>query len=490
MLQREILFPVRVVLSEGNVEGAQHLCTPAPLQSTLSNYTRPYLTVRGKAALVLDFGMEARAGLRIVTRALSSPNAIHKNKAALPTLPVHIRLGESVSECCAELGEKNATNDHSPRDLTAELVAMSDLTFGQSGFRFARIDFPDPECEVSILAIVADGMTIGAKPLVSYAGPDAQLTAIFATAKRTIDLCAAGDYVWDGIKRDRLVWIGDMHPEMLALTTLYGRTPMMDESIRFLRDTTPEDEWMCTIATYSAWWLIVLADYYRMTGCEDLVRENAAYALSLVRRFLSYIKEDGEITTYGLVDWPTHGQPDEPAGFHAVVLAMAKKAAKLFEELGLPGAEEARELERRLLLTPIIVTHSMAVAGLKYFATGELDPCDIELMQAQGANGLSTFMSYYILTAYARYFGAEKATVILKEYYMGMLSRGATTFWEDFHLSWLEGSGRIDELPKEGEKDLHGDYGDFCYIGLRHSLCHAWSTGIIRYLYENGLLAE
>lgn len=485
MLKREIAFPTRVVFQQGQIEGANHLLTPGPLQATLGNYTRPYAILRGRCSLLLDFATEMRGGLRIVTRSVALGDA-GKRIAVSQSATVRIRFGESVSECCAEIGEKNATNDHSPRDIRVQLVSMSDLAFGQTGFRFARIDLEDPDITLAILAIAADGVTLDLAPQYAYSGPDAQLSAIFAAARRTIDLCSAGDFVWDGVKRDRLVWIGDMHPEMLALTTLYGRTPMMDNSIRFLRDTTPLTEWMCNIPTYSAWWIIVLTDYYRMTGCIDLVQENAQYALGIVRRFLSYIKPDGRITASGLVDWPTHGTPDEPAGFHAIVLAMAQKAAWLFDEADVPGADEAGELSRRLLLTPINVTHSMAVAGLKFFALGKLDESDIALLREQGENGLSTFMSYYILTAYAHYFGVEQATQILKTYYMGMLSRGATTFWEDFHLSWLEGSGRIDEMPRHGERDLHGDYGAFCYIGLRHSLCHAWSTGIIRYLAENG----
>ena len=73
---------------------------------------------------------------------------------------------------------------------------------------------------------------------------------------------------------------------------------------------------------------------------------------------------------------------------------------------------------------------------------------------------------------------------IIKEYFGGMLSRGATSFWEDFDISWLEGSGRIDELPKEGEKDIHGDYGAFCYVGFRHSLCHGWASGVLAFIIE------
>ena len=51
-------------------------------------------------------------------------------------------------------------------------------------------------------------------------------------------------------------------------------------------------------------------------------------------------------------------------------------------------------------------------------------------------------------------------------------------------MDWLDGSGRIDEIPKEGEKDLHGDYGAFCYIKLRHSLCHGWSSGVYPFTVE------
>ena len=74
-----------------------------------------------------------------------------------------------------------------------------------------------------------------------------------------------------------------------------------------------------------------------------------------------------------------------------------------------------------------------------------------------------------------------------KEYYGGMLSVGATSFWEDFDIAWLENAGRIDEMPVEGKKDIHGDYGKYCYRGFRHSFCHGWSSGVIPYLTETVL---
>ena len=96
---------------------------------------------------------------------------------------------------------------------------------------------------------------------------------------------------------------------------------------------------------------------------------------------------------------------------------------------------------------------------------------------------MSTFMAYYILKADA-IAGGKNQIAMIKEYFGAMLSRGATTFWEDFDLSWLEGSGRIDEFPAPGQKDIHGDYGAFCYQGLRHSFCHGWASGVLAFLYE------
>ena len=72
----------------------------------------------------------------------------------------------------------------------------------------------------------------------------------------------------------------------------------------------------------------------------------------------------------------------------------------------------------------------------------------------------------------------------MKTYYNGMLSVGATTFWEDFDVKWLENCYRIDELPVDGKIDIHGDYGAYCYKGYRHSFCHGWSAGVIPYLTE------
>ena len=68
-----------------------------------------------------------------------------------------------------------------------------------------------------------------------------------------------------------------------------------------------------------------------------------------------------------------------------------------------------------------------------------------------------------------------------------MLDLGATTFWEDFDIKWLDNAARIDELVPEGKVDVHRSYGDFCYKGFRHSFCHGWASGPTAWLSEHVL---
>jgi hypothetical protein len=143
----------------------------------------------------------------------------------------------------------------------------------------------------------------------------------------------------------------------------------------------------------------------------------------------------------------------------------------------------AEDILRRLKASTAEVKKYKQIAGLGVWA-GDLSENNKKVLLDGGARGLSTFMSYPILTGVATYGEYEKALMMMKEYYGGMLSVGATSFWEDFDLDWIENCFRIDEMPVAGKEDVHGDKGAFCYLGFRHSLCHGWSAGVIPYLYE------
>ena len=185
-------------------------------------------TFEANDSVILDFGEELSGGIRIL-------NFHGKN------VPVRIRFGESLTEACSELGgAQNATNDHSLRDFSVLLQDYSDMTFGQTGFRFVRLDF---QGTTRIKCVAAAALVNDLLPQYVYGGTDDCVKQIFDAAKRTVDLCISGGYVWDGVKRDRLVWIGDMAPEVLALTTLYGRMDCIERSLDFVRDQTLLPGW-------------------------------------------------------------------------------------------------------------------------------------------------------------------------------------------------------------------------------------------------------
>ena len=40
------------------------------------------------------------------------------------------------------------------------------------------------------------------------------------------------NYLWEGVKRDRLVWVGDMQQQVLAITYLLGKNDIVEKSLK------------------------------------------------------------------------------------------------------------------------------------------------------------------------------------------------------------------------------------------------------------------
>ena len=461
---KEILFPERIV----KYSCSDHVVNLLKKQTLQIGFSEKCIaTFFDGDYVILDFGKEMCGGIRILT--------YHSDKSN-----VRLRFGESVGECSSDIGgEKNATNDHALRDFEISLPNYSDMTFGNTGFRFLRMDFSG---KVTLKSVVAENNILKKKSVYEYKGDDDRITQIFNTAKRTIDLCSSSGYVWDGVKRDRLVWIGDMHPEMLALTTLYGRMHEIERSLDFVRVQTELPGWMNNMPSYSLWWIIILSDYYKKTGCKSYIVRQLNYLEKLIDQLIPCIKETGELNypSY-FVDWPTHHQEDEIDGVRAINIIAMRRSIELLREFE-RDASVAEELLERLLKIEMLPKTSKQVTALKYFATSLTEEDKARLVSG-GARGMSTFMSYYILKAVAS-FDKSCAIEMMKEYYGAMLDKGATSFWEDFDMAWVEHSCRIDQFPVAGTKDVHGDFGAFCYMGYRHSLCHGWSAGVIQFIAE------
>ena len=107
-----------------------------------------------------------------------------------------------------------------------------------------------------------------------------------------------------------------------------------------------------------------------------------------------------------------------------------------------------------------------------------------DIIENNGIKDFSTFMGYHLLAALGTAGRYGSAITLMKQYYGQLFKKGATSFWEDYDSSWSDGSGDITHEPTPDEKDIHGDFGAYCYQGFRHSFCHGWAAGPVPYLTE------
>ena len=470
---RELITPAQIVLAKGNIERADLLVGRFADQIGLNE--RETIAVHGRCCLLIDFGRELHGGIRLVA-------GFGKNGTK-----VRLRVGESANEALAGIGEKGCTNDHSLRDLIFPLPILSDMEFFSSGFRFAYIEFLDEDAECALKAVNAVYVHHPRERAGSFHCSDPLVERIYNVAADTVMLCAQ-NYIWDGIKRDRLVWMGDLYPEITSLLSVCADDGCVENSLDFVVNETPLPGWMNGFPMYSMWWILNLAEYYHMTANRGYVFQQKEYFCRVLEQIDGCIKENGDFD-FGMnfIDWPSHEHADEPEGVRCLCRLCAASARELETFYGMDHTLSARIAEK-ISRKSAEVTEKRQIAALKFLSGAELSDREKALVKGNGAVGFSTFMSYFLLSAQSEEVGMSAALSAMKEYYGGMLKMGATTFWEDFDLDWLRGNVcPIDRLRKEGETDIHGDFGKYCYIGYRHSLCHGWSAGVIPFLIRRVL---
>ncbi len=442
-------------------------------------FESPFCAMTKGGYIIVDFGEELCGRLHVL---------FARNR----TGKIRIRTGESVYEVCAELGEKNAGNDHAIRDAVYPFSQLSDFSTTETGFRFARIDLVEGDV-VYIVSIFAEATPNGLTRIGSFRCNDERINQIYETAAKTISLCVRPDAIWDGIKRDRAVWIGDFYPELIGAFSLYGDAPQLKRVLDSIESF--ETCWVNHIPSYSAWWLICLCKYCELTGDKDYFSAKLPYVRKLIHAFDEITKEDGSLVFADsslsyfenneyFIDWPSHETKDSEEGWRYLVTYAMERVGKALKEAG-QSDEETVSIIGRLDKHAYAFSNYKQVNALGVLADRLDSRIALSNIKDGGAKGMTTFMSCVIVEALEKMNQGKLALDILKDYYGAMLDLGATSFWEDFDMDWLKDSpDPITALPNENKKNIHADYGKYCYIGLRHSLCHGWSSGFLPFFYD------
>lgn len=425
-------------------------------------------------SVVLDFGVEVYGGVRFDVVAVDGGGPGW----------LHVRLGESVSEAMV--------GNYLDREVEVQPGAQLDL--GVTGFRFARIDLIGESGGVRIAVPEAYNLAHDTPRLGSFRSSDPRIDRIWEVGARTTHLCMQA-HIWDGIKRGRTVWAGDLHPTANVIAAVFGPHPIVGASMDHLRDRTASrhgPEWMNDIPGYSLWWIITQAEWYRYTGDLTYLQAQHAYLTGL----LSVISEDIDATGresfqgWRYLDWAT---PRDAAAIHAGYQGLTAWALRSAQAIALAlgdldlhdrsGQVLARVESYRPPTTASKAAHALLVLG------GLADPeaTNRTILAPTPGIGLTPFLGSSVLEARALAGDHAGALDLIRTYWGAMIDLGATTFWEDFDLDWVAGSGRIDEVVPAEQRDIHAGLGRNVQRGMGLSLCHAWSAGPTAWLSRHVL---
>ena len=141
---------------------------------------------RHQAAVLVDFGKELHGAIRISSGMRGSTRPLR----------LRVRLGESVTEAMSDVSPacnpSNATNEHAMRDFELQVPWLGSIEYGNSGFRFARIDLLDQDVDYLLRNIQAISVMIDDPMVGSFKCSDERLNKIWETGAYTVQLNTCG----------------------------------------------------------------------------------------------------------------------------------------------------------------------------------------------------------------------------------------------------------------------------------------------------------
>lgn len=393
---------------------------------------------------------------------------------------LHLREPETAPEIWAGESEEEAVSrDHLEQYL--EVARREDGSWAsvhELGLRYLVVDGAD------VVSVRVEARMPEWPPAGSFACSDPRLTDIWNASAHTLRLCSQGLIV-DGIKRDRMPWMGDLSLGAHAAAYVSGDADIVRRGLIALSRNT--SGYINGIVDYTLWWLICLratAKELSMAGSD--VRDSA-HVETVLRRLSGEIGDDGVLRPRPgddafnkpvFIDW---GVEVDLARDHSALQLLwwwaLGCAVEILQDAENPAAAHWSDVRARLRSTLDRDAWMADRGAWREYLGGEQDATaypdifavlsryfgdDIPGSSASrllGAPATRTpFVTAYSLQALAAAGHPGEAVARVRRLWGDMLDAGATTFWEEFHIA---GTDRLEMYGRP--------YGK--------SLCHAWSAG-------------
>jgi alpha-L-rhamnosidase len=413
------------------------------------------------------------------TFALAAPvlGRIVIHSVAEPVLGV----GESLDEAAASEEVRETRCDV---ELTSPGIWTSRH---RHGFRYVTVSGAIAT-EVHVLANVRAATRRGA-----FLSDDPVLNRIWATSSYTLRMCMQV-FMLDGIKRDRMPWIGDYALSILSNAYAFGDGEVIRNGLTALGRV--RHGYVNGISDYSLWWVISHELYQRYIGdLPYLVREAAA-----IHAFLETLAEFADehdvfrprpqpdaFPEAGpgavFIDWGVSVEEGRSSTALQMLWYWAVSAgARLLRTAGHESAHQWQARAGRIGKTiQASAWDDKAQAWREYLDDySEVSPypnflaVESGLMLGEIPEGVrrairasqigTPFMRSFALRARSKAGESEAAVAEIKDYWGAMLDVGAQTFWEEF-------GGAVKPYEMYGRP-------------FGKSLCHAWAAGPAELLPE------
>jgi len=327
----------------------------------------------------------------------------------------------------------------------------------------------------------------------SFRCNDEELNRIWDIGAYTMHLTTREFFI-DGIKRDRWVWSGDAIQSYLMNYYLFFDSESVKRTIWLLRGKDPVTSHSNTIMDYTFYWFLSIYDYYMYSGDKHFVSQIYPRMQTMMDYVLGRTNKNGMVEgltgDWVFVDW-ADGYLDKKGelSFEQVLFCKSLETMALCANLvedadGVTTYTQlANDLRKKLIpafwdenkqamvhnrvdgkQSDAVTRYSnMFSVFFDYLDGTQKDAIKESVLLNDDILKITTpYMRFYELEALCALGEHEQVMKEMKDYWGGMLSLGATSFWEKYNP---------DETGTEHLAMYGRPYGK--------SLCHAWGASPI-----------
>lgn len=316
------------------------------------------------------------------------------------------------------------------------------------------------------------------------------MNRIWQVSEHTFRLCS-GIFFIDGVKRDKWIWSGDAYQSFFVNQYLMADSDIDQRTLMALRGNDPMTAHINTIVDYSLLWILGVKKHLEAYGDLRFVRQIYPKMCSLMEFCENQTDAHGFLTgrekDWIYIDWADLDKEGPLCAEQMLYGACWKAMGDISSLLGLESSKYYEKYQTLKEAVSVFFWDEEKGAYIDSFVSGRkhvtrhgnifavlFEFADKDQQEKIIRNVICNEKIPAITTPYFKFFELDMLCRIgrldqvfqtLKEYWGGMLERGAVTFWEEFDPG----------ISQEEQYDMYGDR-------FGKSLCHAWAASPIYFL--------